>query len=232
MGMRVLVVEDERDLTYLITRNLEVEGHAVTSAADGDEACDMLRERSFDLVILDLMLPKRSGLDVLRDLRRTDTLLPVIIVTARSAVSDRVLGLKLGADDYITKPFEFAELFARIDALMRRTKGDDDPTSLDLGDLHVDFTHFTAERAGQDIGLSTREFRILRAFAKFRGEPLSRERLLREAWGGDDAVTTRTVDTHVKNLRKKIEPNPAQPIHIRTLHREGYILVEPSDKNS
>ncbi|MFQ5413039.1 MAG: response regulator transcription factor [Phycisphaerae bacterium] len=226
MGKRILVVEDEADLAYLITRNLEVEGYRVERVRDGVAAIDAVHRRAPDLMLLDLMLPRRSGLDVLRDIREAGVDVPVIILTARSAVSDRVLGLKLGADDYLTKPFEFAELFARITAVMRRVEGDDMPATLDIGDLHVDFVRLEAHRAGRDAGLSTREFRLLRALARYRGRALSRQRLLREAWGDDDVVTQRTVDTHVKNLRKKIEPDPSHPIYVRTLHGEGYMLVD------
>ena len=227
MSPRILVVEDERDLAFLILRNLEVEGYTVRCAHDGDSAGDELSRNQYELLILDLMLPKRSGLDVLGELRRKRVQLPVIILTARSGVPDRVKGLKAGADDYLTKPFEMAELLARVEAVLRRTREDQPPpVTLDLGGLHLDFTRLIAARDGEPIAFSSREFRVLRAFAQHRGRPLSREDLLRSAWGEDEAVTPRTVDAHVKNLRKKIEPDPSHPTYIRTLHREGYILVD------
>ena len=227
MSPRILVVEDERDLAYLISRNLEVEGYAVRLVHDGRAASDELRRNRYDLVILDLMLPVRSGLDVLHDLRRTQSPPPVIILTARSGVSDRVQGLKAGADDYLTKPFEMVELVARIEAVLRRTHEEEElPQSLDLDDLHVDFVRLEASCGSEPVALSSREFRVLRVFAQHRGQPLSRETLLKAAWDADEAVTPRTVDAHVKNLRKKIEPDPSHPTYIRTLHREGYILID------
>ncbi len=230
MSPRILVVEDERDLAYLIQRNLEVEGYTVRCAADGESAGNELRRNRYDLVILDLMLPKRSGLDVLRDLRRTRKRLPVIILTARSDLSDRVKGLKSGADDYLTKPFEMAELLARVEAVLRRTREEEKlPEALDLGDLHIDFVRFEAFRGDTEVSLSAREYRVMRAFAHHRGMPLTREDLLRAAWDEDEAVTPRTVDAHVKNLRKKIEPDPTHPTYLRTLHREGYILIDEPD---
>lgn len=225
MSTRILVVEDEADLAYLVRRNLEVEGYAVDVAPDGLKAVAAFRQTAPDLVVLDLMLPGRSGLDVLRDVRKLSRGVPVIILTARSGVSDRVLGLKLGADDYVTKPFEMVELLARIEAVLRRTGEGDQPARLDLGDLSVDFETFSATRGGKPLALSTREYRVLRVFAQHAGRPLTREELLRWAWGADELVEPRTVDVHIKNLRRKIEPDPAHPVYLRTLHREGYILV-------
>lgn len=226
MSHNILLVEDDADLSFLIQRNLELEGYHITPALDGQAATDELHRHLPDLVVLDLMLPHRSGLDVLRDLRRQSKDVPVIILTARSGVSDRVLGLKLGADDYVTKPFEMIELLARVEAVLRRTAPDDQPTALTLGDLHINFEHLEARRAGKVVSLSTREFRILQAFAANPGKALSREELMRQAWGENEAVAARTVDAHIKNLRKKVEPDPSQPAFIRTLHREGYMLVE------
>jgi len=229
----ILVVEDDADLAYLVSRNLEVEGYTVRTASDGEAAVRAIRDHMPDLVVLDLMLPKRSGIEVLRDLRRMSHRVPVIILTARAGVSDRVLGLKLGADDYVTKPFEMAELLARVEAVLRRWSEEQAPQELILGNLHIDFTRFSAKRGQHPVTLSTREFKILRALSQHRGEPLSREELLRLAWGEDEAVAPRTVDAHIKNLRKKIEPDPTDPTYVRTLYREGYILVvEPNEPDN
>ncbi len=229
MSARVLVVEDDNDLTYLITRNLEVEGYEVACAADGVEALEAFRRTNPDLVVLDLMLPRRSGLEVLRDIRREREQVPVIILTARSGVSDRVLGLKLGADDYVTKPFEMVELLARIEAVLRRTVDAEEVARLVLDDILIDFERLTAERGGEPLALSSREFKLIRALAEHRGRPLSREALLKAAWNDDEIVEPRTVDAHIKNLRKKIEPDPANPTWLRTVHREGYMLVQDVD---
>lgn len=225
MTRQILIVEDEPNLAFLIAQNLEVEGFSITKAPDGEAAIDVVLAHSFDLIILDLMLPKRSGLDVLREVRRVRPKLPVIILTARTSVTDRVQGLKLGADDYMSKPFEMAELLARVQAVLRRTQDEPLPDDLTLGDLRVDFARMTAIRNGQDVALSSREFRVLRALAQHRGQVITREELLRAAWSADEAVTERTVDAHIKNLRKKIEHDPANPVFLRTIHREGYVLV-------
>lgn len=225
MTRQILIVEDEPNLAFLIAQNLEVEGFSITKAPDGEAAIDAVLAHSFDLIILDLMLPKRSGLDVLREVRRVRPKLPVIILTARTSVTDRVQGLKLGADDYMSKPFEMAELLARVQAVLRRTQDAPLPDDLTLGDLRVDFARMTAVRNGQDVALSSREFRVLRALAQHRGQVITREELLRAAWSADEAVTERTVDAHIKNLRKKIEQDPANPVFLRTIHREGYVLV-------
>lgn len=225
MTRQILIVEDEPNLAFLIAQNLEVEGFTITKAPDGEAAIDAVLAHSFDLIILDLMLPKRSGLDVLREVRRVRPKLPVIILTARTSVTDRVQGLKLGADDYMSKPFEMAELLARVQAVLRRTQDAPLPDDLSLGDLRVDFARMTAARNGQDVALSSREFRVLRALAQHRGQVITREELLRAAWSADEAVTERTVDAHIKNLRKKIEQDPANPVFLRTIHREGYVLV-------
>ncbi len=225
MTRQILIVEDEPNLAFLIAQNLEVEGFSITKAPDGEAAIDAVLAHSFDLIILDLMLPKRSGLDVLREVRRVRPKLPVIILTARTSVTDRVQGLKLGADDYMSKPFEMAELLARVQAVLRRTQDAPLPDDLSLGDLRVDFARMTAVRNGQDVALSSREFRVLRALAQHRGQVITREELLRAAWSADEAVTERTVDAHIKNLRKKIEQDPANPVFLRTIHREGYVLV-------
>lgn len=225
MNRTLLIVEDEPNLAFLLRWNLEVEGFAVVTASDGDAAVSAVRDQPLDLIILDLMLPRRSGLDVLREVRRRRPKLPVIILTARTGLDDRVQGLKLGADDYISKPFEMAELLARVQAVLRRTALAPGPNEIDLGDLHVDFVRMTARRKNRDLALSSREFRVLRALARRRGEVVTRDELLRAAWSADEAVTERTVDAHIKNLRKKIEADPANPVFLRTVHREGYMLI-------
>lgn len=227
MTRTILVVEDETDLAYLLQRNLEAEGYDVSVASDGDAAIRLAQSAPPDLVLLDLMLPKRSGIDVLRVIRAAQPQLPVIILTARTAVAERVQGLKLGADDYIGKPFEMTELLARIQAVLRRSadQHSDAIESITLGGLYVDFLRLTAVRNATEVALSSREFKVLRALAQRRGQTVSRNELLAEAWAKDEAVTERTVDAHIKNLRKKIEPDPANPTFLRTVQREGYVLV-------
>lgn len=225
MTQHILIVEDEPDLAFLLRRNLEAEGFTITHAADGELAIQTISRTAFDLIILDLMLPKRGGLDVLQETRRVRPELPVIVLTARSGVQDRVRGLKLGADDYVTKPFDMTELIARVQAVLRRTQEETPAPSIRLGDLEIDFSRMQATRRGVDAGLSSREFQVLRALAERRGEVVRRDELLRAAWGPDEAVTERTIDAHIKNLRKKIELDPKNPVYLRTVQREGYLLV-------
>ena len=222
MTRRVLVIEDEAALRLALSDRLRSEGYEVETAADGDQGWDRARQGGFDLILLDVMLPGRSGFDLCRDLRREGVATPILMLTARGEVLDRVLGLKLGADDYLVKPFETAELLARIEALLRRAQPDTEAGTFAFGDVRVDFKRVEVTRAGEPVELSALEFRLLRHFVEHRGEVLSRDRLLDEVWGYSAEVYSRTVDQHVATLRRKIESDPRRPRHVVTVHGLGY----------
>ena len=221
---RILLVEDEPSLVLTLTDRLVAEGYRVESATDGDTAVARGVEEPFDLVILDVMLPRKNGFDVCRDLRQRGVQVPILMLTARTQVVDRVVGLKLGADDYLTKPFEAIELLARIEALLRRARTPVAPSvgTYAFGDIQVDFRRAEVTRDGQPLGLSALEYKLLRYFIDNRGLVLARDELLDRVWGYDAAAQTRTVDVHVASLRQKVEPNPSRPQHIVTVHRLGY----------
>ncbi|HVS04086.1 MAG TPA: response regulator transcription factor [Thermoanaerobaculia bacterium] len=225
MSRRILVVEDEAALRLGLADRLRGEGYEVELAADGDEGFERARREPFDLLVLDVMLPGRSGFDVCRDLRREGVETPVLMLTARGEVLDRVLGLKLGADDYLVKPFASAELMARIEALLRRAQPDTATGTFTFGEVRVDFRSMEVTRGGEPVELSALEFRLLRHLVEHRGEVLSRQRLLDEVWGYDADVYSRTVDQHVATLRRKIEADPKRPRHVVTVHGAGYKLV-------
>jgi DNA-binding response OmpR family regulator len=192
-------------------------------ARDGSTGLRLATESSFDLVILDVMLPKLSGLDVCKRIRRSSSRVPIIMLTARGQEIDKVLGLKVGADDYVTKPFSFLELMARVEAVLRRSSGFGDTVeAYRFGDVEVDFKKSEARKATEPIALSPREFKLLRFLIDHRGEVLPRERLLDAVWGYDNVPLTRTVDMHIAKLRKKIEDRPNSPTFIVTVHRLGY----------
>ena len=194
------------------------------SAADGEEGLRAASSGTFDVIVLDVMLPRVNGLDVCRTLRQRGVETPVLMLTAKAQVTDKVVGLKLGADDYLTKPFETIELLARLEALLRRRPGGAQPggDSYRFGEVVVDFRRMEAVRAGQPLDLSAREFKLLKHFIEHRGATLSRDALLADVWGYDEAPLTRTVDVHVAGLRQKIEPNPKAPTFIVTMHGLGY----------
>lgn len=220
---RILVIEDEAGLVLTLTDRLIREGYAVESAADGESGLERAAGEAFDLLLLDLMLPRISGFDVCRELRRRGINTPVIMLTARGQVVDKVVGLKIGADDYVTKPFDMTELLARIEANLRRTPASPHPSDgYRFGDVRLDFRTAEAIRDGQPIDLSAMEFQLLRYFVEHRGATLSRETLLNEVWGYSAMPSTRTVDVHVAWLRQKIEPNPRHPQFILTIHGMGY----------
>ena len=230
MSKRILLIEDEEDLILTLTDFIRSEGYSVESAADGESGLDLASRENFDLLILDAMLPKKNGFDVLRDLRRKGAQTPVIMLTARGQVVDRIIGLKLGADDYVTKPFDSGELLARIEAIFRRVPTADRiaPAALDsyvFGDVRVDFRGALVMRAGKQVELAAREYRLLRYFIEHREMILSRDDLLNEVWGYDAMPVTRTVDVHVGLLRQKLEPNPRQPQYFLTVHRLGYKFI-------
>jgi two-component system alkaline phosphatase synthesis response regulator PhoP len=225
MKKRILVIEDEPGLIITVTDRLEKEGYAVHSARDGHAGLSLGTESSFDLILLDVMLPGKNGFDVCRDLRQRGVQCPIIMLTARGQVVDKVVGLKLGADDYVTKPFEMIELLARIEAQLRRTTTSAVASSNEghhFGEIMVDFRSAEVTRAGKQVDLSAQEFRLLRYFIEHRGATLSRNTLLDEVWGYDAMPTTRTVDVHVAWLRQKLEQNPRRPVYIVTVHGLGY----------
>jgi len=223
---RILIVEDEPALVLTLSDRLRAEGYEVEAAETGDQGARRAREGSFDLVLLDVALPGKNGFDVLRDLRQQRVATPVIMLTARGQVVDRVLGLKLGADDYLPKPFEMLELMARIEAVLRRrATPPSEAGSYAFGDVRVDFRRAEVRRAGEVVELSSLEFKLLRYFVEHRGALVTRRELLEQVWGYPGVLQTRTVDVHVASLRQKVERHPAKPEHIITVHRMGYRFV-------
>jgi DNA-binding response OmpR family regulator len=221
----VLIVEDEPAILRGLSDAFAREGYEVLTAADGDEGDRLARENRPDVVILDLMLPGLSGYEICRRMRAAGNQTPVLMLTARGEEADRVAGLDLGADDYVTKPFSLRELLARVRALLRRQqRTPEPPPSLHLGDVVIDFATHTARRGAEPLHLTAREFAMLRLLAESRGQPVSRERFLDVVWGYTAFPTTRTVDTHMATLRAKIEPDPEQPRWVTTVHRVGYRL--------
>ena len=223
VARRVLVIEDEASLVLTLTDRLRAEGHEVEASMDGDEGWELARSGSWDLLVLDIALPGRSGLDICRDLRQQGIDTPVLMLTARSQLTDKVVGLKLGADDYMTKPFEMMEFLARVEALLRRSARSLAGTgSFVFGEVRVDFRRAEVRRDGEPIDLTGLEYKLLAYLIEHRGQVVSRDELLDKVWGYDATPATRTVDVHVASLRRKIEPNPAKPRHIVTVHGMGY----------
>jgi DNA-binding response OmpR family regulator len=238
---QILVIEDEPDLRAGLQHNLELEGYKVSTAADGREGLRKAREGQASLLLLDLMLPEMSGIEVLKHLRDTGHETPVIIISAKGQDRDKVQGLELGADDYLTKPFGLNELLARIRAVLRRTqtgakagagKDPDIAGVMRFANLTVDWRRFTVTRDGSEVQLSRYEAEILRMLVEHRGEVVSRQDLLRKVWGYVHLPTTRTVDNHIARLRKKLETDVENPVHVVTVHGLGYrfesILIEDS----
>ena len=223
---RILVVEDDAAILRGLADNLACESHDVLTATDGERACSIVREEKPDLVILDLMLPRMSGYDVCRTLRGEGVTTPILMLTARGDESDRVLGLDLGADDYLTKPFSVREVLARVRALLRRTQVA--TPSIDIlrfENTVIDFKRYEAQNTGEAIDMTKKEFGVLRYLAARAGEVVTREELLDQVWGYNAMPTTRTVDNHIASLRAKLETDPAQPRHLQTVHGVGYKWV-------
>jgi two-component system alkaline phosphatase synthesis response regulator PhoP len=221
---RLLLIEDEPGLQLVLTDRLTSEGYQVETAGDGESGYARASGEPFDIIILDVMLPKRDGLDVARSLRQQGVQTPILMLTAKGQVLDRVIGLKLGADDYLTKPFEMVELLARLEALLRRA-----PSSAGVsleryqfGDIVVDVRKAEVTKNGVPVELSAKEFHLLRYFIEHRGATVSRDELLHQVWGYQSTPSTRTVDVHVAWLRQKLETNPRIPQYILTLHGMGY----------
>jgi len=220
---RVLIVEDDEAMAVALRDGFAYEGYDVHLARDGADGLTAATEGSPDLILLDVMLPKMSGLDVCRKIRNDGNKTPVIMLTARGQEIDKVLGLKIGADDYVTKPFSFLELMARVEAVLRRATGyDGRPETYRFGDISIDFKKMETRKGSKKVELSHREFDLLRFLIDHRGEVLPRERILSAVWGYKNGSFTRTVDMHVAKLRKKIEDRPTAPSHIVTVHRVGY----------
>jgi DNA-binding response OmpR family regulator len=225
---RILVVEDDRAILRGLIDNLEFESYEVLAAEDGERGYALLKEKKPDLVILDIMLPKMSGYEICRKIRGEGITTPILMLTARGEERDRVTGLDLGADDYVTKPFSVPELLARVRALIRRvqqSKTGDLPAELRFDDVSIDFKCFEARKAGQVLEMSRKEFGVLRLLAARAGEVVRRDELLDEVWGYDQYPTTRTVDNHIALLRGKLEEDPANPRRILTIYGVGYRLV-------
>jgi len=222
MNESILLVEDEEALRMTLSDRLRSEGYVVDFAADGEEGLNKATGLPFDLIILDVMLPHRSGFDVCRDIRTAGLATPILVLTARDQTMDKVLGLKLGADDYVTKPFDTLELMARIEALLRRVPGRTSQTVYQLGSIRMDVLGTEVTRDGKPVSLSAREFQLLRHFMEHPGVTLSRAELLHEVWGYEDGTFTRTVDVHIASLRQKLEKDPKRPELILTVPGMGY----------
>jgi len=225
---RILIIEDDLAILRGLKDNLEYESYEVLTAKDGEQGYCLIREKKPDLIILDLMLPKMNGYEVCRKVRDKGVTTPILMLTARGEEVDRVLGLDLGADDYVTKPFSVPELLARVRAILRRvqrSKVGDLPGELRFGKVFIDFKRFEARRAGKILTMSRKEFGVLRLLTARAGEVVTRDELLDEVWGYDQYPTTRTVDNHIALLRTKLEEDPSKPRYLLTVHGVGYKLV-------
>ena len=218
---RILVIEDEPGIALGLETDLTLEGYDVEIARDGETGLRRAREGTFDLILLDVMLPRKDGFAICRELRRAGLPVAIIVLTAKSQEAEKVLGLELGADDYVTKPFSPLELRARIKAVLRRKSGET-PEIFRFGDVEVNFTRGEVRRAGVVIEVTAIEFRLLAAFIRLRGRVLTREQLLDEVWGRDSSPTDRVVDNHIMNLRRKVEATPDAPRYIVSLRGIGY----------
>ncbi len=225
---RILIIEDDLAILRGLKDNLEYDKYEVLTATDGEQGYCLIQEKKPDLIILDLMLPKMSGYELCRKVREEGLTTPILMLTARGEEVDRVLGLDLGADDYVTKPFSVPELLARVRAILRRvqqSKKGPLPNELHFGKVFIDFKRFEARKAGKALNMSRKEFGILRLLAARVGEVVTRDELLDEVWGYEQYPTTRTVDNHIALLRSKLEEDPSKPRHLRTVHGVGYKLV-------
>jgi len=230
---RVLIIEDDKDIVELVRYNLTNEGFEVTAIADGSSGLASLRKGAPDLLILDLMLPRMPGLEVCKEIRRDSTLnrLPILMLTARGEEADRVVGLEMGADDYVTKPFSPRELVARVKALLRRAEPDGDiERAIEVGRLSIDPSSYRVTRAGKTLTLSTMEFRLIYYLAARPNRVFTRDQLLDAVWGTDRFVTPRSVDVYIRRLREKIEMDPENPIHLKTVRGAGYLFESAASR--
>ena len=224
MNERILIVEDEEALRMTLIDRLVSEGYDVDVASDGQQGLDKATQKAFDLVLLDVMLPRKSGFDVCRELRQRGVDSAILMLTAKSQVVDRVVGLKLGADDYLTKPFDPAELLARVEALLRRVQKEHriPVQSFQFGDVEIDFERAVLLKCGAPVTLASKELQLLRYLVDNRGRVVPREELLQNVWEYSSDVSSRTIDVHVAWLRQKLEDNPQNPKHIHTIRGKGY----------
>jgi len=224
MREKILIIEDEKELISGLKLNLDFEGYTVISALDGEEGLKRALNEAPDLILLDIMLPKKDGLDVCRELRQKNVTAPIIMLTAKSEEVDKVVGLEIGADDYVTKPFSIKELLARIKAQLRRDnrEGRRAPSVFRFDDVEIDFIHFKIRRKGREFDLTSMEVAILKHFVAHRGEVVTREDLLDRIWGHEKYPSTRTIDNHILKLRKKIEDDPDASKVIFSVYGEGY----------
>lgn len=225
---KILLIEDDPAIRTGVQESLELEHFDVVTAADGALGYQIARREKVDLILLDLMLPGRNGEDICRDLRRDGVDVPIIMLTAKGEELDKVLGLELGADDYITKPFSVRELMARIRAVLRRDGrgGVSQLEEYSFDTVHLDFRKQEARRNGDSLKLTSMEFKIMKYFAEREGEVITRDMLLDDVWGYESFPTTRTVDNYILGLRKKLETDPAEPEHLLTVHKAGYKFVK------
>lgn len=224
MSSRILLIEDEPGLVMTLSDLLAVEGYEVETASDGESGLSKAVEGSFDLVLLDLMLPRKTGSEVCRELRRRGIDVAILMLTAKAQVLDRVVGLKLGADDYVTKPFDPAELLARIEALLRRVRKDNriPVGSFAFGNVAVDFERAELLKDGQPVRMSGKELQLLQYLIHYRGRVVPREEIFQNVWEYSADISSRTIDVHVASLRQKLEDNPQNPRHIHTIRGKGY----------
>ena len=225
--MKILVVEDEPQMRMGLCKNLEFEGYEVDEAVDGEEGLNKILENTYDIVILDVMMPRMNGFDVCKKVREKDIMVPIIMLTAKGEEIDKVLGLELGADDYITKPFSLRELLTRIKVILRRCSVDEQvkDESITIGQLTVNFVSCNAQIKNKKVAMTYRELEILKFLYQHKNETVSRDDVLNNVWGENEIVTPRTIDNFIVRLRQKIEKNVAYPEHIITFHKVGYKLI-------
>lgn len=227
MQPKILLIEDDPAIRELLNQNLRFEGYQVIEALDGQAGLQFAQSQKVDLILLDLMLPQMSGIEICKQLRGKGNKVPIIMLTARDAQEDIVRGLKTGADDYVTKPFDLMELLARIESVLRRggkERGYQD--QYQLGTLQIDFVQYTIQQGAETTHMTQQEALLLRYLVHQEGVILSREQIMQEVWGHDEHYSFRTIDTHITKLRQKIEPIPSRPRHILTVHRIGYRFVD------
>lgn len=224
---RILIIEDDPAILVGLEDSLKEEHYEVLTANDGERGYQIGKKESLDLIILDLMLPQKNGIEICTDLRKAGVSIPILMLTSKKEEMDKVLGLEVGADDYVTKPFSIRELLARIKALLRRNSElKKDIENYSFGDISLDFKKYEAYKDGQPVDLSTTELNILKYFINSEGVVISRHQLLDDVWGYDNYPTTRTVDNFILNIRKKIEKDPSNPKHLLTIHKAGYKFVK------